>query len=184
MNKNIIRLAGGFAILLGLAYLGNKIIVPATRGTTTAGAGAELTGVAGGAGGYAVYPDRATEAALGLDYATFNGNFAQDLTVTPLPPQFPGAAMLRLLPGDAWSLQVRLNDPRCASTVHVALYRINDRQAVANVALNARALEASFPFSDGKIPSMLMEVRMDEKAENNYWCGVNVHWNRNQTPAA
>lgn len=172
MNKNVIRLAGGFVILLGLAFLGNRALV--AKPGDTAGAAAS----AGGAGGYVVYPDRATESALGLDYASFSGNFVQKVTVTPLPPQFPGATMLRILPGDARSLEISLNDLRCANPVHVALHRINDKQAVGSAALDARAPKLSVPFSDGKIPAMLLEIRMDEKAENNYWCGVNLHWNR------
>lgn len=178
MNKNIIRVASAFAICLGLAYLGNKIVIP-NSGVSAAGATP-----AAGAGSYVVYPDSATEAALGLGYATFSGHSAQDVTVTPLPPHVPGAAMLRVLPGDAQSLDISLNDARCGSPVHISLYRINDKQAVAGAVLDAKARAMSIPFSDGKIPAMLLEMRMGEKAQNNYWCGVNVHWSRKQGPAA
>lgn len=184
MNKNIIRLASGFAICLGLAYLGNKIVIPNSGVNVVGAAPAAGTAPAAGVGSYVVYPDSATEAALSLGYDTFSGHSAQGVTVTPLPPHLPGAAMLRVLPGDAQSLDISLNDARCASPVHVSLYRINDKQAVAGAVLGAKAREMSIPFSDGKIPAMLLEIRMDEKAQNNYWCGVNVHWNRKQGPAA
>ncbi len=184
MNNNIVRLGAGLAIVLGLAYVGNQVFNP-TPGAAPAAASADVQAAgAPGARGFAVYPDRATEKELGLDYPTFNGNFVQDVTVTPLPPHFAGATLLRLLPGEAQSLEIKLNDAKCASPVHVALYRLNDRNALAKAALGPDALELSVPFGDGKVPAALLEIRMDEKAQNNYWCGVSVRWVQQQAPAA
>ena len=77
MNNNIVRLGAGLAIVLGLAYVGNQVFNP-TPGAAPAAASADVQAAgAPGARGFAVYPDRATEKELGLDYPTFNGNFVQ-----------------------------------------------------------------------------------------------------------
>lgn len=184
MKNNVIRLGTGFAVLLGLAYLGHQVFVqdtPAAAATVAAGASttaATAVALPADASSYPVYPDRLTEKALGLDYSTFSGDFVHGVTVTPLPPHFPGAALLRVLPGTAHALEIGLSDKRCAQSVHVAVYRIDDRQSVGNAALDAHAPTLSLPFGDGKMPAMLVDIRMDDKAQNNYWCGVDVRWVR------
>jgi len=174
MIKNILRLAGGFIVLVGLAYVGHQLFVRPGAGTPAAAPAAapEL------ASAYVVYPDRATEKELKLDYATFNGNLVQDVTVTPLPPHLPGAVMLRVASGNAEAINVSLNEARCGSPVHVVFYRIDDKKPVAQAALAAAAPTLSIPFADGHVPAGLLEIKMDEKAENNYWCGVTVRWTR------
>jgi hypothetical protein len=171
MNKNVIRLAGGVVVLV--AYLGRQVFSHNESGTAPVAAKA---GAAVNAHGYVVYPDLATEKALGLDYPTFNGDFVNNVVVTPLPPYFPGATLLRVVPGQAHAIDVALNDTRCASPVHVAVYRINDRTTIASAALDAKTTKFSVPFGDGKLPAMLVDLRMDEKAQNNYWCGVTISW--------
>jgi len=177
MNKSLIRLTGGFVLLLGLAYAGHQMF-----GQPGAASQAASTGPAAApeptASAYAVYPDHATEQELKFDYATFNGKMVQDVTVTPLPPHIPGAAMLRIVPGSAKAIDISLNEKRCASPVQVVFYRINEKTALARAALDAATPTLSISFADGKIPAGLLEIKMDEKAENNYWCGVTVRWTR------
>lgn len=177
MKKNLIRLTAGFAVLVGLAWIGHQVFVePGTHVPAPVANAASIPDPAASA--YVVYPDRVTEQELKLDYAIFNGNLMQEVTVTPLPPHFPGAVMLRVVPGDAQAINASLNEMRCAKPVHVMFYRINDRTPLAQAALDPTTPTLSIPFADGKIPAGLLEIRMDEKAENNYWCGVTVRWMR------
>ena len=191
MNKQIVRLGAGFVIVLGLAYIGHQVFQsPGADAPAGAAPGAAATATAGGAStaagksAFAVYPDRATEAALGLDYPTFSGDFAHQVTVTPLPPGTPGATQLRILPGEAHGLDIGLNEKRCGAPVQVAIYRINDKKAIATAALDSNNPIMNVAFDDGKVPALLVEMRMDEKAQNNYWCGVSVRWVQQQAPAA
>lgn len=177
MNKNIIRLAGGFVILVGLAYVGHQVFVQPGAASQEANA-APPAAPQPVPSAYVIYPDRGTEQELKLDYSTFNGNLVQEVTVTPLPPHLPGAALLRVTPGDAQALNISLNETRCASRVHVAFYRINEKAPLASAALTSASPTLSIPFADGKIPPGLLEIKMDEKAENNYWCGVAMRWAR------
>ncbi|MEW6318027.1 MAG: hypothetical protein AB1670_16780 [Pseudomonadota bacterium] len=176
MNKNLIRLGAGFVILCGLAYLGHEVFVQPAGDVEGARAESATAGPLGGRRGYVVYPDRNTEKELKLDYPTFAGNFADNVTVTPLPPHFPGKVLLRMLPGKAKEIEISLTDLQCVGPVHVALLRINDRAPVATGVLDPKQAKLSVPFSDGQVPAMLAELYMDEKAENNYWCGVALRW--------
>jgi len=171
MNKNLIRLGAGFVILVGLAYLGHEVFVQPAGEAKSA-----MAGPMSGHRGYAVYPDPNTEKELKLDYPTFAGNFDSALTVTPLPPQFAGKVLLRMLPGKAKEIEIALNDLQCVGPVHVALSRINDRAPLANGILDAKNPKLSVPLSDGQVPAALAEIYMDEKAQNNYWCGVVLRW--------
>lgn len=177
MNKNLIRLTGGFVVLLGLAFAGHQVFVQPGAASQAASAG-PAAAPEPAASAYVVYPDRVTEQEFKLDYATFNGKMVQDVTVTPLPPHLPGAAMLRVVPGTAKAIDVALNEKRCGSPVHIVFYRINEKTALARAALDAATPTLSIPFADGKIPAGLLEIKMDDKAENNYWCGVTVRWTR------
>lgn len=199
MNKHIVRLGAGFVVLVGLAYIGHHVFVqpgdkvtaaasPSSAAPASVAASAPvlaaaaptpasaIEGPAGGSRAYAVYPDRATEKLFKLDYPTFKGNFSQDVTITPLPPHFAGNVMLRLLPGQAQAVEVALDDPRCASSVQVALYRIDDRKAIATATLTAKQAVLSLPLADGQVPEILAEISMDKKAKNNYWCSVTIRW--------
>jgi hypothetical protein len=181
MNKNLIRLSAGFIILCGLAYLSHQVFVQpagdAKSATAAAGDAKSATaGPLGGRRGYVVYPDPNTEKELKLDYPTFAGNFANDVTVIPLPPHFPGKVLLRMLPGKAKEIEISLNDLRCVGPVHVALLRINDRAPLATGVLNPKQAKLSVPLSDGQVPPLLAELYMDEKAQNNFWCGVALRW--------
>jgi len=198
MNKHIVRLGAGFVVLVGLAYIGHHVFVqpgdkaaadalgsaaasaPAPAATAPAAAAqapaSAIQGPVGGSRAYAVYPDRATEKLFKLDYPTFKGNFAQDVTITPLPPHFAGKVMLRLLPGQAQAVEIALDNPRCTSSVQVALYRVDDRKAVATAALDAKNGTLSLPLADGQVPELLAEIGMDKKAKNNYWCSVTIRW--------
>lgn len=179
MKKNLIRFAGGFMVLLGLAYVGHQVFVKPVTGGPKATAG-PVAGAAPvtGASAYVVYPDRETEKAYKLDYPIFSGDFVQAVTVTPLPPHLPGAVMLRVQPGAAKAIEISLNELRCASPVHVVFYRISDRVALARAVLDTASPTLSIPFGDGVVPPALLEIRMDDKASNNYWCGVGVRWSR------
>ena len=179
MNKTLIRLGAGFVILCGLAYLGHQVFVqPAGEVFAQPAGNAEsaTAGPLGGPRGYVVYPDRNTEKELKLDYPTFAGNFANDVTVTPLPPHFPGKVLLRMLPGKAKEIEISLNDLRCVGPVHVALLRINDRAPLVTGILDPKQAKLSVPFGDGQVPPLLAELYMDEKAQNNFWCGVTLRW--------
>lgn len=187
MNKQIVRLGAGFFVVLGLAYLGNQVFSPASTNVPDAGAPAATAAAggastAGGKNAFAVYPDRATETALGLDYPTFSGDFTSHVTVTPLPPNVPGATQLRILPGEARAIEIGLNEKRCMAPVEVVVYRINDKKAIATAALDPNNPVLAVPFGDGKVPALLVEMRMGEKAENNYWCGVGVRWLPQEAP--
>lgn len=171
MNKNLIRLGASFFILCGLAYLGHELFVQPAGDAEGATAGAP-----GGRRGYVVYPDRNTEKELKLDYPTFAGNFDNGVTVTPLPPHVPGKVLLRMLPGKVKEIEISLNDLRCVGPVHVGLLRINDRAPLATGILDPKQAKLSVPFSDGQVPPLLAEIYMDEKAQNNYWCGVVLRW--------
>ena len=171
MSKNLIRLGAGVVILSGLAYLGHEVFVKPAGDAESATAG-----LLSGHRGYGVYPDRHTEKELKLDYPTFAGNFDNAVTVTPLPPQFPGKVLLRMLPGKAKGIEIALNDLQCVGPVHVSLFRINDRAALVNGTLDAKQPKLLVSLSNGQVPAALAEIYMDEKAPNNYWCGVVVRW--------
>jgi hypothetical protein len=183
MNKNLYRLTGGFVVLLGLAYLGHQVFVhdadPSAASTTaTATAAAPAVALAAANNAYAVYPDTATQSALGLSYPTFNGDFVHGVVVTPLPPNFPGATSLRVNAQNGHKIDIGLTDTRCAARIHVAVSKINDRHAIESRDLDAATPKFSIPFADGKMPPLLIEMTLDEKAPNNYFCGVNVAWSQ------
>lgn len=181
MNTNLIRLAAGFTVCVGLAYISHQVFMQPLPGEQVAAAAsgappAAAAAPAPGTRAYVIYPDGATEKEFKLDYATFQGSFVDEVTVIPLPPHFSGAATLRVVAGDAHAVEIGLNETRCASAVRVAFHRLTDKTPVASGALDATTPKLTIPFVDGKMPAGLLDMRMDEKAENNYWCGVTVRW--------
>ncbi|MFC5480076.1 hypothetical protein [Massilia suwonensis] len=187
MNPNIYRFAGVFVALLGLAYLGHQVFVrggaaPQSQAPMQqaqvqnhgADAGAVAPVVSSNA--YVVYPDKATDAALGLSYSSFSGDFVHNVTMTPMPPNAAGRTILRIASQKGTTLTIGLKDTRCASPVHVVVSKIDTKQPVETRELTPTATKFSMPFAEQWLPHMLIEVRMDDKAQNNYYCGVAVDW--------
>lgn len=183
MHNYLFRFIGVFVALLGLAYLGHHVVQQgkqAAPAPAAAPVAATPVPAASGAGGsqqaYAVYPDSATEKLLGLGYQTFHGDFVRGVTVTPLPPHTAGTTTLRIAAQPASKVDIVLNDPKCAAPVQVVVSRIDDKGAIEKRDLDAGTSKLSLPFPDGKVPQLLIEMRMGDKAANNYFCGVNVSW--------
>jgi len=186
MNKTVYRFAGVFVAVLGLAYLGHNLFVRASAVAQAPGApraaAAAVAPVAAGAPvatnarAYAVYPDRETDSALGLSYSSFSGDFVKGVTMTPLPPNVAGRTALRIKGHQGKTLVFSLNDPRCASPVHVAVNSVDSKQSIESGALTAAAPKLTVQFDKQWLPNMLVEMRMDDKAQNNYFCGVTVTW--------
>lgn len=192
MNKTLIRFTGGFVVLLGLAYLGHKVVVrtPETAPAPVKAEAAQQAAAAApaaapaaaapavvNANAYAVYPDRQTDTDLGLTYSSFSGDFVKNVVVTPLPPHVAGRTVLRIKGQQSSGLSVVLNDPRCASPVHVVVSRIDQKQPMETQALSAANPKFTMQFDKQWLPHLLVETRMDDKAQNNYFCGVTVSWN-------
>lgn len=179
MNKNIYRFAGAFVVLLGLAYLGNRVFMhPAEDSAAVTPGAASTPAAAPQANAYVVYPDKDTETALGFPYSSFKGDFVHGVVMTPLPPYMPGRVTLRIQPQKGQALTLALADTRCASPVHVFVSRFNDKNSMVTAVLSTAAPKLSVPFGDGNIPALLVEVQMDEKAPNNYFCGIAVGWSQ------
>lgn len=186
MKKNLYRFIGAFVALLGLAYLGHQMFLrgsqspaapaPVAAATPAAPPAATSSPIVANTNAYAVYPDKATDTALGLSYSSFNGDFARNIVMTPLPPNMAGQTTLRIQPQKGQALNLALTDKRCASPVQIVVSRITDKNPVATRALTAAEPTLSIPFADGNLPPLLVEVRMSDKAENNYFCGVAATW--------
>lgn len=187
MNKTLYRFAGGFVALLGLAYLGHKVIVRAPAAAPAAvqaqapaapaaAAAPQAVAAAPGGNAYPVYPDRETDTALGLTYSSFSGDFVKGVTMTPLPPGAAGHTTLRIKGQKSAALSIALNDVRCASPVHVVVSRIDDKRAVETRELTAANAKFEMQFDKQWLPNLIVETRMDDKAANNYFCGVAVRW--------
>lgn len=183
MNKNLYRFTGAFVALLGLAYLGHQVFVRGSQAPAAAAAAAPVPHVAAdaapvvsNASAYAVYPDKATDTALGLSYSSFAGEFSHNVIMTPLPPNAAGRTTLRIQPQRGRALDLALADGRCASPVQVVVSRVNEKTPVATGALTSAQPKLSVPFADGNIPPLLVEVKMGENAPNNYFCGVAANW--------
>jgi len=184
MNKNLYRFTGAFVALLGLAYLGHQVFVRASQAPAPAAAAAapvphvaaDGAPVVSNASAYVVYPDKATDSALGLTYTSFAGDFLRKVIMTPLPPNAAGRTALRIQPQRGRALDLALADGRCASPVQVVVSRVNEKTPVATGALTSAQPKLSVPFADGNVPALLVEAKMDDNAPNNYFCGVAVNW--------
>jgi len=189
MNKNLYRFTGVFVALLGLAYLGHQVFVRGSQAPAAPAAEAPAAAVApapnvaavaapvvANANAYAVYPDKATDTALGLSYTSFTGDFSHNVVMTPLPPNAAGRTTLRIQSQQGHALNLALADKRCASPVHVVISRVNEKTPTASAALSPSQPKLSVPFADGKIPPLLVEVKMDDSAQNNYFCGIVANW--------
>ena len=183
MKKNLYRFIGAFIALLGLAYLGHQVFLRGAQAPAAAAPAtpapqphADSSPIVANTNAYAVYPDKATDSALGLSYSSFGGDFARNVVMTPLPPNVAGQTTLRIQPQKGQALNLALTDTRCASPVQVVVSRITEKAPVATRALTAAEPTFSIPFADGNLPPLLVEVRMSEKAPNNYYCGVAATW--------
>ena len=191
MNKTLYRFAGAFVVVLGLAYLGHHLFVRAEKVAHASAASPvpqasatqtnpalpiAATSPAANTRAYAIYPDRETDTALGLSYSSFSGDFMNGVTMTPLPPNSAGRAALRIKGQQGQALSFALNDARCSSPVHVVVHSIDNKQPIESGALTGTAPKFSVPFGKQWLPNMLVEMYMDDKAPNNYFCGITVNW--------
>jgi len=184
MNKNLYRFVGVFVAVLGLAYLGHQVFVRASVAPQAqapvqqahAPGGNAAAAPAANASAYAVYPDQGTDTALGLSYGSFSGDFVHSVTMTPLPPHAAGRTTLRIHGQKGSNLVIALKDERCAAPVQVVISRIDNKQPVETRELTAASPKFSVEFAEHWLPNLLIETRMGDQAQNNYYCGVAVDW--------
>lgn len=182
MNKNLYRFAGVFVAVLGLAYLGHQVFVRGSAAPQAQGAHAAGGNAAGGAApatnasAYAVYPDQGTDTVLGLSYGSFSGDFVRSVTMTPLPPNAAGRTALRINGQQGGNLVIALKDERCAAPVQVVVSRIDNKQPVETRELTAASPKFTVEFAEQWLPHLLIETKMGDQAQNNYYCGVAVDW--------
>lgn len=125
-----------------------------------------------------IYPDAKASRALALGYEAYTAHGDGTIMVLPLPPGTALQTTLSLTAAKP-ALRVEMTDARCAAPVHVAAYRVDRREPVATLTLQASAQSGPQRLDLGGLGGgqpALLTISMAAQAQNNWHCNLSLAW--------